>query len=51
METMAQTPGDTNAEALYCKKVGSFYGLREIEMLQEYFWVILLKLVVTAGML
>lgn len=51
METMAQTLGDTNAETLYCKHVGSFCGVREIEVLQEYFWVVLLKLVVTAGML
>ena len=41
---------DSNTEALFCKNVGK-YGVREIKLLQEHFWLVLLKLAVTAGVL
>lgn len=51
MEGMAQTLGDSNIEALYYKQVRGGYGIREIKLLHEHFWLVLLKLEVTAGML
>lgn len=49
MEAMTQSPGDSNEEALYCKKVRRFYEVRKIKLLQEGFWLVLLKLVFIAG--
>lgn len=51
VEATTQTTRDYNTEALYCNQVEGFYGFKEIKLSQEHFWLILLKLVVTAGML
>lgn len=42
-----QTQSESNAEALYW----DYYGVREIELLQELFLLVLLKLAITAGVL
>ena len=51
MESKTQTSKDSNVKALYCKRVRGFYGVIEIKLLQEDFWLVLLKLVIDADLL
>lgn len=52
MEAIAQTE-ETPIQKLFIvnKFWGFFYGVKKITWLQECFWVVLLKLALTAGVL
>lgn len=41
----------SNAESLYCKKVGGFYVVRETKMPREHLRLVILKLVITVRVL
>ena len=48
----AEAMAHSSAEALSCNKVGDFNGVRETKLLlQKHFWLVLLKLEVTAEVL
>lgn len=51
MEAMTQTVRDSNVIAFYSKWVRDFCGVREIKLPQKCFWLVLLKLAVTAVVL